>query len=181
MVLFDEETSGLGVFPAHHRPTPAASDVAAGAAMGGGAVAAEKEQEQEPPPLAQPTLAAPAAAATAKATETAAAAAVVEPPTEMPPMGFELSVLDLRDNRWYDAKVIKLHAPDDKFPTGRIRIHFKGWSKAQDEWIELSSDRLAKLPSKYRPKIAAATEPTAAPAAPPLPQLGTIALSLIHI
>ena len=62
-------------------------------------------------------------------------------------------MLDFRDNHWYEAKVIKTRPPDPaKYPTGRIRIHFKGWTKAQDEWIDLSSKRLKRLPAKYRPR-----------------------------
>jgi hypothetical protein len=74
----------------------------------------------------------PSSAAT---TPTVAAPVAVEVP-----VGTTFKALDC--GAWYDAKVVKSRP-------GHVRVHFIGWSKRQDCWLSVDSERL-RLPKAYR-------------------------------
>ena len=60
-------------------------------------------------------------------------------------IGDSIEAMSLRTQSWLPAQVSEIHASKQ-----RLKIHFKGWKPKFDEWIEISSDRLAsKEYSKY--------------------------------
>lgn len=103
----------------------------------GNALLVDQRQEVAPPPFqSAPVASSPAAASSSSSSSAAPVAAV--PPVEAPPR-FKLGdVLDAEDtvHRWRIARVI------DTMP-GKVRIHYEGWENRWDEWIELTSARLA--------------------------------------
>mmetsp|Transcript_11481 Transcript_11481/g.42868 ORF Transcript_11481/g.42868 Transcript_11481/m.42868 type:complete len:1958 (-) Transcript_11481:262-6135(-) len=56
----------------------------------------------------------------------------------------KLDVYCKRNKCWYEASILKIVAQDatqTKRVEARIKVHFKGWSKAKDEWIYMSGPK----------------------------------------
>ena len=51
--------------------------------------------------------------------------------------GSILNVRDLKDDRFYECKVVQLREDE-------VKIHYKGWSNNHDEWVALDSSRIAR-------------------------------------
>ena len=63
-------------------------------------------------------------------------------PTEMFKVNEQVDCFCLRNECWYEAKIVKIQKATDA-RGGRIRIHFKGWNKKVDEWIFTSGPQAA--------------------------------------
>jgi hypothetical protein len=73
-------------------------------------------------------------------------------------VGGTLSVQQSGAGGWHEAKVLKLEA-------GRVRIHYLGWNKRHDEWVNAG-------PRLKLSKLAAADKPVARPDLPEAPAAG---------
>ena len=58
--------------------------------------------------------------------------------------GDSLSVVDRKDGKLYDCKVVKRR-------NGRVLVHFIGWSKSHDEWLSIGDSRIKSPPSITNP------------------------------
>ena len=66
--------------------------------------------------------------------------------------GDSLRVVDRKDGKLYDCKVVKRR-------NGRVLIHFVGWSKSHDEWLSIGDSRIKPPPSNASPTRAQSEDP----------------------
>lgn len=67
------------------------------------------------------------------------------------PMGQLMDVFCIKNQVFYEAKVVKIKQPAGPGDCGKLLFHFLGWSSKYDEWIEPGSVRLAPHSTHTKP------------------------------